>query len=199
MSPVPLGELQALSGAVNARAHLRDVHLVTCVVIGGEEAAYDLDMFVKTDVGTSARQVDEVLEVLSHYTVRAFRWTPNEHAEEPSMDEDDEDLVFAPGVEPDSDSDPAWEIKASFLATHWLRPLEDGESGPAELTDRQLRAYSLMTGAMAIHPYAREFVQNMSTRLGYPAFTLPLMRRPADTAGPADFPVEVDLPDDLFL
>jgi hypothetical protein len=202
MSRVPLSELQELAAGVSMRAHLRDVRLSSCQVTSGDEGRYS-DLYVLTDVATSAKQQEDGMVVMSHYRVRAIPWYPSDGPEEAEeAAEDDEDLMFDPSDvsdEPDlePDADPAWEIRASFVADHSVRRVPEGEA--VTFTDDQLKAYSLVTGAMSIHPYAREFVQSMTTRLGYPAFTVPLMRRVAGSGGRPDLIVDLDDPGGLLM
>jgi preprotein translocase subunit SecB len=82
-------------------------------------------------------------------------------------------------TEPTADRDAAWLIEADFVAS--FVTLSDREFAP-----EQLRAFAYVTGAMAVHPFAREFVQSATVRLGYPAFTLPFIRRPLDPRSGAD-------------
>jgi preprotein translocase subunit SecB len=63
---------------------------------------------------------------------------------------------------------------------------------PSERPDpstSELDAYAKTMGAMALYPYAREFIQNSSSRMGLPALTLSTFRLPyPDTSVPPSFP-----------
>ena len=43
----------------------------------------------------------------------------------------------------------------------------------------ELNAYAVSTGQFALYPYAREYISNMTTRLGLPPLTLGVLRLPA--------------------
>jgi hypothetical protein len=52
-------------------------------------------------------------------------------------------------------------------------------------TVEELNAYAKTSGTMAVYPYAREFVQNMTSRMGLPPLTLSTLRLPyPDTSKP---------------
>ncbi|MFI1097541.1 hypothetical protein [Streptomyces sp. NPDC020917] len=67
-----------------------------------------------------------------------------------------------------ADDESIAEIKASFVAAFSV----ETEDAPSE-TD--LDEFAGSTGKLVIRPYAREFIHQMSTRLGVPALTLEVL------------------------
>lgn len=66
----------------------------------------------------------------------------------------------------------AWRVQCELRATF-------GASGPEQplppFSQDQLDALAGVVGVIHVHPYARETVQNMTGRMGYPPFTLDLI------------------------
>ncbi|MFE7979748.1 hypothetical protein [Streptomyces shenzhenensis] len=60
-------------------------------------------------------------------------------------------------------------IDASFLAAFSVNRDMDPD-------EKELEAFANSTGRLVIRPYAREFIQQMSTRMGIPAFMLEVLR-----------------------
>ncbi|MFW0790056.1 hypothetical protein [Gordonia sp. CPCC 205333] len=82
-------------------------------------------------------------------------------------------------------ADRIWEISLVICAD-WAVP-ED-----ADIPDVDARGFALGQGVMTSHPYARETVQSLSTRMGYPPATLDIIRSPwrgldsVEVGGPED-------------
>ena len=76
-----------------------------------------------------------------------------------------------------------WLITAS-ISVNWV--LRDG----AEVTYADAQCFAAAQGAMTCHPYARELIQNMTSRMSYPAATLDLAHSPWAGDG-----IELNLPD----
>ncbi len=104
---------------------------------------------VEVVLETKGRQGEDVLETRSRY-IAAARPVDNS----------------------DESDDEAWVVVAEFTATFEKAP-------DAQLSEDQVSVYSMTTGAMAIHPYARQLIQETTARLGYPPFTMELLRSPA--------------------
>ncbi|MFF4155049.1 hypothetical protein ACFYZU_33145 [Streptomyces sp. NPDC001651] len=68
-----------------------------------------------------------------------------------------------------SDGDRIAIIKASFVAAFSVVREDD----PDEV---ELEAFANSTGRLVIRPYAREFIQQLSTRMGVPSFLLEVLR-----------------------
>jgi preprotein translocase subunit SecB len=49
----------------------------------------------------------------------------------------------------------------------------------ADVEERELDAFAVTTGTMALYPYAREYVADMTGRLGLPTLTMPVRRLPS--------------------
>ena len=63
----------------------------------------------------------------------------------------------------------AAEVSFTLLALYSLRELADGAE---EVTTDELEAFAETTGLMALHPYARELIQDQTARLDLPALTI---------------------------
>lgn len=195
MTETTLGALQEAARAVTPHAHLHDIRLLASQLESSDDVMGDAELFVTTNVTSTARQRDSFLEILSSYEVRAQLWDPE--GEDEGQGSDDGDLEFDPdtsgedGDRVDVDAPPAWNIKATFIATYLIRP------GVEAFSEENMKAFTFITGAMAIHPYAREYVQTTTTRLGYPPFTMPLMRRPGDSIGNPDRLIDLETPDGI--
>ena len=46
----------------------------------------------------------------------------------------------------------------------------------------ELTAYAVTTGQLALHPYVREYISNITTRLGLPSLTVGVLKLPAHHA-----------------
>ncbi|WP_329254899.1 hypothetical protein OG223_29255 [Streptomyces sp. NBC_01478] len=68
-----------------------------------------------------------------------------------------------------SDGDRIAVIKASFVAAFSVVREEDPD-------EAELEKFANSTGRLVIRPYAREFIQQLSTRMGIPAFLLEVLR-----------------------
>lgn len=49
-----------------------------------------------------------------------------------------------------------------------------------QISDEELEAFALLVGMPALHPYAREWTQTLTSQSQYPAFTLGLLNSPAE-------------------
>jgi len=61
------------------------------------------------------------------------------------------------------------EVVATFALTYRL-------SDTSELSDEHYRAFAELNGTFNAWPYFREFLQTATTRMGFPPFTLPVLR-----------------------
>ncbi|MEU1594531.1 hypothetical protein ABZ468_17085 [Streptomyces sp. NPDC005708] len=68
-----------------------------------------------------------------------------------------------------SDGDRIAIIEASFVAAFSVTRKEDPDEG-------ELEEFANSTGRLVIRPYAREFIQQLSTRMGVPSFMLEVLR-----------------------
>lgn len=70
------------------------------------------------------------------------------------------------------------------MAALYTLDIRDDKQDP---TPDELDAYAKTMGTLALYPYSREFVQNMTSRMGFPPLTLSTIRLPYPTAdAPAD-------------
>jgi len=95
---------------------------------------------------------------------------------------DDEGLIYTflrynvRAVTESNEDAEAWQVDARFVATYKRTTTEDLD--PDDLT-----CFALAIGLMTVHPYAREAIQSLVSRMGYPPFTLGMM---APLTGGAD-------------
>jgi hypothetical protein len=85
--------------------------------------------------------------------------------------------VRTPAEETDN-RDPSDEVIASIdfrLAALYSLEIPEGKPNP---TTAELDDYAKTMGMMAVYPYAREFVQNLTSRMGLPPLTLSTFRLP---------------------
>jgi hypothetical protein len=74
---------------------------------------------------------------------------------------------------------PVWTVSLRIVARY--ERLDDGEPAEGEpFTRDDLEAFALLVGAPAIHPYAREWTQTLSSHSQYPALTMGLMQSIAE-------------------
>jgi hypothetical protein len=87
----------------------------------------------------------------------------------------------------------AWQMEMELVASFITNPLIE------RFTEAQTAAFGRTTGLNAIHPFARELVHNMTGRLGYPPFTLELLRSAWHVDDDEDVELEVDEYEDAEL
>lgn len=75
---------------------------------------------------------------------------------------------------PEADETVVTEVSFTFAALYELSPGEPGET----TTNEELTAYGRVSGAFALYPYARAYVQDVTLRLGLPGLTLAVYRLP---------------------
>lgn len=65
----------------------------------------------------------------------------------------------------------AWRVRFRIVAT-WLH------NGDPLLDDMDIQSFAIAIGSMVIHPYARETLQSVVGRMGYPPFTMDMLQSP---------------------
>jgi hypothetical protein len=80
-------------------------------------------------------------------------------------------LEAGPDAEQPPEGGSAWSLTMEMVADY---PTDENVEAP-EFDGGELSAFALLIGLPAIHPFAREAVQNMTGRLGYPPFTLEML------------------------
>jgi hypothetical protein len=87
--------------------------------------------------------------------------------------------------EADASDDPAGDVaRIEFEhAALFVIDLSHGEDPPDV---EELNAYAVTTGQFALHPYVREYVSNVTSRLGLPPLTLGVLRVPLHPVGSDD-------------
>jgi preprotein translocase subunit SecB len=143
--------LQERASRLAALSSLRDMRIFTgafnFVRFPGDDLTFDLE------VSPSARLDDEddffVVEV--EYEVKIRKGDPD------------------PAEDKDAGTIANLEFTIAALYTLELR----GATAP---DDEELDAFSKSAAMLAVHPYAREFVQSMTSRMGLPPLTLDMIR-----------------------
>ena len=74
---------------------------------------------------------------------------------------------------------PTWSVTVELVATYAINSEQPEDFGADDLT-----AFSTVIGLMTIHPYARETIQTVTSRMGFPPFTLALLE--PISSGPDD-------------
>lgn len=145
---VRVADLRSWASDVLNEVSIKDVRLRRLEADSGErpvEGPYS----VSTELRFRGEQVDHrTIETISEYRVVCTQ--ADEAADAP------EDGTEVWHVE--------CELRGSFLA--------DEEKDLVPFGPDQLNAFAMVVGVIHIHPYARETVQSISSRLGYPPFTL---------------------------
>jgi hypothetical protein len=81
-----------------------------------------------------------------------------------------------------SEADPDAQLTEAELKPFWTINIEvcaDWElQEDAEPAAEDVRCFAIGQGLMTCHPFAREAIQSFSTRMGYAAATLPIVRNP---------------------
>ncbi|WP_404387827.1 hypothetical protein [Humibacillus xanthopallidus] len=142
------------SGRVGARAQVQDVRLYslkTQLKEFGADPPYTVDLEVDA---TAQRDDDANFFVISaEYTLKT-----NAYGEEQDAHDD--------AVEAEIE---VAEVSFTLLALYGLgEPADDDEP----LSTDELEAYAESVGVMTLHPYARELIQDQTTRLGLPGLTI---------------------------
>lgn len=146
---VSVGKLRERAGRVLQYVAVRDVHLHS-LKSRGASPQVDGPFNVSADIRVRGIQLGEFGQVQSWawYEVSATAQSEEEES----------------GRE-------AWTVTMELVAEYWAH---DAEEFP-QFTQDELTAFSLVIGLMTIHPYARETVQSLTGRMGYPPFTLEML------------------------
>lgn len=156
-----LAEAQRQAARVAARADIRDVRLMkSCAEITGLPAAdttltYDLD----TGANVEYEPGSEAFVVRGNYCLS---------------------IMPAQVASSQNDSEPGVIAKIEFeQAALFVFNLGEGDSPP---TPEELTAYAVTTGQFALYPYAREYIYDLTGRLGLPPLTVGVLALPVADA-----------------
>ena len=160
---------------VNVRTNIWDVRVVQAEMVAHQMFAGGT-LRPRVEVMSTARQHgDDLLEVRAMYDVSAARALEQEG---PAEEGNEADLAAV-------DEELAWQVRAEFSASFDVA--SDDPEHPTIFTEAELAAFALGTGLMAIHPFAREFVQTSVGRLGYPPYTIEFLRSAFNAADEEEF------------
>lgn len=102
--------------------------------------------------------------VTGEYAVTVNDAAANDNEDRPTEDESDPSKVA--------------ELRFNLAA---LFGVDDPEEGPAVYSDEELEAFAATTGQFALYPYAREFISDMTSRMGLPALHIGTLRLHLDS------------------
>ena len=115
---------------------------------------------------------DSVLLVLGAYSL-VMRALPADHpADEPERDDSDSDELLAD--QPEGDATEPVDVATFGFKLNALFVVEDEPDEP--FTESELTAFGQTTGQFALYPYAREFVADLTGRMGLPPLHMGVMR-----------------------
>jgi hypothetical protein len=156
MITVDTATVHALARPVEQNTDIWDVRVIHLHARSSNPAPLQ-PLVVQTEVEAMGRITDSDVEVRCRYQVRAF----------PRPAENGEETWPA-----DLEDEPAWEVITELSALFSAR-----DERP-EFNEAQLSAFALSSGVAAVHPYARELIQDTVGRMGYPPYTLGVMKSP---------------------
>lgn len=147
MPDLKLGDLRHLAAVVADSVHLHDVRLANLSCKGTNPLlAGPFDVTTELQVAGSVNK--DGVQVSARYRVSSLSEADPERSE-------------------------AWHVRLRFDAEFQWDAGADEDS--PSFSKEETRAFGLLVGLTTIHPYARETVQSLSGRLGYPPFSLELM------------------------
>jgi hypothetical protein len=164
-APVDINEAQRQAARVAARTDIRDVRLlkssaeITDLPAPDATLTYDLNSGAKVEYEPGS----EAFVVRSNYSVSIM---PATHTS------------GALGKTSDVIAKIEFEQAALFVFS-----LAEGDHPP---TAEELSAYAVTTGQFALHPYAREYIYDVTGRLGLPPLTVGVMNLPTTEPGLGD-------------
>lgn len=164
---VDLNEARSLAAKVAACADLRDVRLFNVDAAldqlpdraGGLSYSFDAEVEVQYVAETSSLIVDGKYALV----VEFVDGEPSASSQEASIDEPGEHEHLA-------------HLNFQLAA---LYSVESDPESP-DLPEDELDAFGKTTGLLTLHPYAREFVSNMTGRMGLPPLHIGTVRIPLD-------------------
>lgn len=163
MSPTTdFADAQRQAARVAALADIRDVRLIkSCAEMTGLPAA-DATLAYNLDTGANVEYEPGSGAFVVHSSYKLYIMPAS-----PAPD----NATTAPEVIAKIE----FEQAALFVLNH------DKDDSPP--TADELIAYAVTTGQFALHPYAREYIYNITGRLGLPPLTVGVMTMPYDDAG----------------
>ncbi len=167
-------QVRLLGSHVVAHTELQTIRLEAIHLTSRPFEAGPMGADVTLQVDTTRTSPVTVL-VTSIYAVHAWR----------AEDSDGTETVRAGGEED------LWTVEATVTAQYAADP-------DCDLHGAHLLAFGATSGALAVHPYAREIVQTAVSRAGYPPFTLSMLKSDWDSDMEGKSELEVDA-DDLIL
>ncbi|RIV39331.1 SecB chaperone [Micromonospora radicis] len=163
---IDLYAAQQAAARVAARAEIRDVRLFGSSVeldhfpTTGSRLKWSLD----TDVAVEREEDDSAFILRSRYSLVVAEAT------EVLPDTDDAGAETDDGDDEGSIADISFEFAALFHLE-----MRDGDD---PVNDAELQAFAFTTGQFALYPFAREYVYDVTGRLGLPPLTVGVLQLP---------------------
>jgi hypothetical protein len=165
-------DLGILARRLNARAEVQDVRLLKSSVemlqlpSESNSLVYDLNSF--PEIQYSAGASFFVVEI--SYTL--------------VIDEVSDDSAIEPAGE-DSERTPSIARAEFTLAALFTVVMRDADEPPS---DQELEAYSSTTAQLMLYPYAREYIYDLTGRLGLPSLSIGMLKMTASSGREPDKP-----------
>ena len=177
-----VGELREAASKVLREIELRDVRLIALQCVGanpvlGGPFEVESDVRVRTVQSPAG-----AIQTFARYIVAAERKATREsdgtglELDRAEAGSASPEIETTDADESDDDNPAAWMLTMEVLA-EYVHPSGDDST---RFDGHELTAFGLLVGLMNIHPYARETVQTISGRLGYPPFSLKLIESLAE-------------------
>ncbi|PWU48922.1 SecB chaperone [Micromonospora globispora] len=166
---------QRAASRVAARAEIRDVRLFRASVeldrfpSTGSRLGWSLD----TDVAVEREEGDDAFILRSKYLVRVVETGHGTAEPELVVDDSQEDS--------DADENQIVELSFEFAALFGL----EMRQGDEPVDDSELQAYAFSTGQFALYPFAREYIYDVTGRLGLPPLTVGVLQLPVHPEPPS--------------
>lgn len=160
MTTVTESDVRRRAARIAARAEIRDIRLLSTSAELVRPAAPDRHLSYDLGVGAQMEHEEGDTHLIVNVT---YQLTIQEHNHAPGEDVDEEPPVVA---------------RVEFMQAGLFElEMRDGDEPPA--TD-ELLAYAQSTGQFALYPFAREYIYDITGRLGLPPLTVGVMQMPVD-------------------
>lgn len=154
-------ELRLQSARVAGHAELRDIRTfslsaeLTRLPNEGRQLAFNLEPVVEAD-----RISEDAFSVNAFFRLDVIEVDDQEAERSEEAEVEDVPLLS--------------EIKFKIAGLYTLRELDDPEADA--LSDDELTSFAQSTGLLALYPYARALVSDLTGRIGLPTLTLPMIK-----------------------
>jgi hypothetical protein len=161
MTELSIDKAREVGGYVAARAQIRDVraHLLHAELITPPTDADSLSYYLQPSVSSTFDEDGPAIIIEAAYELNIRQLAPREGADELLEDEAEEFVEVA-------------KVDVT-VAGLFLLDLDEDDRIPSA---NEVDAYARSTGRFALHPYAREHIASLTTRIGLPTLTVGVLR-----------------------